>query len=151
VLHDLGLEATRLARVIVAASILDDLLTLVLFSVVVGIVQHGTVEPLPLLWVATRAALFLGLTIVAGRWLDRRGDLLGPDLHGLPAQPDHARRPEGSCSTAGPAMNALGPGYLVRLWQRRCTRVHLHSSSRRGWWRARLERLKNQALQAQRP
>jgi Kef-type K+ transport system membrane component KefB len=69
VLHDLGLEATPMARVIVAASILDDLLTLVLFSVVIGIVENGTVEPLPLLWIATKAALFLGLTIVAGRWL----------------------------------------------------------------------------------
>ena len=38
VLNDLGLESTRMARVIVASSILDDLLTLVLFSVVIGIV-----------------------------------------------------------------------------------------------------------------
>jgi Kef-type K+ transport system membrane component KefB len=69
VLHDLGLESTRMARVIVASSILDDLLTLVLFSVVVGIVEHGAVEPMALLWIATKAALFLGLTIAAGRWL----------------------------------------------------------------------------------
>jgi Kef-type K+ transport system membrane component KefB len=82
VLHDLDLEATRMARVIVASSILDDLLTLVLFSVVIGIVERGAVELLPLLWIATKAALFLGLTIIAGRWLypllshpfrDRRG------------------------------------------------------------------------------
>jgi Kef-type K+ transport system membrane component KefB len=82
VLHDLGLEATRMARVIIASSILDDLLTLVLFSVVIGIAEHGTVDPLQVLWVASKAALFLGLTIVSGRWLypllshpfrDRRG------------------------------------------------------------------------------
>jgi Na+:H+ antiporter len=69
VLNDLGLESTRMARVIMASSILDDLLTLVVFSVLIGIVEHGAVEPLPLLWIATKAALFLGLTIVAGRWL----------------------------------------------------------------------------------
>ncbi|MAG29415.1 MAG: hypothetical protein CL908_00820 [Deltaproteobacteria bacterium] len=75
-------EGSRIARVILASCILDDLLTLVLFSVVIGVVEHGSVQPLPLLWIATKAVLFLGLTIVAGRWLypllshpfrDRRG------------------------------------------------------------------------------
>jgi Kef-type K+ transport system membrane component KefB len=69
VLQDLGMQDTRIARVIVASSILDDLLTLVLFSIVIGVVQNGAVEPLALLWIATKAIAFLGLTIMAGRWL----------------------------------------------------------------------------------
>ena len=69
VLKELGLDATRIARVIMASAILDDLLTLVLFSAVVGVVEQGTLELIPVLWVTTKAVLFLGLTIVAGRWL----------------------------------------------------------------------------------
>ena len=69
VLKELGLDTTRIARVIMASAILDDLLTLVLFSAVVGVVEQGTLELIPVLWVTTKAVLFLGLTIVAGRWL----------------------------------------------------------------------------------
>jgi Kef-type K+ transport system membrane component KefB len=69
VLTELGLDTTRIARVIMASSILDDLLTLVLFSALVGVVEQGTLELAPVLWVATKAVLFLGLTIFAGRWL----------------------------------------------------------------------------------
>jgi Kef-type K+ transport system membrane component KefB len=69
VLRDLGLDHTRMARMVMASSILDNLLSLVLFSVVLGIVEQGSLDPLPLLWLATKAALFLGVTIAAGRWL----------------------------------------------------------------------------------
>ena len=69
ILRDLGLEASRMARVIVASSLLDDLLTLVLFSVVIGLLEHGSVDLLLLLWIAVKAVLFLGLTIGAGQWL----------------------------------------------------------------------------------
>ncbi len=69
VLTELGLDTTRISRVIMASCILDDLLTLVLFSAVIGVFEQGTLELVPVLWIATKAVLFLGLTIVAGRWL----------------------------------------------------------------------------------
>lgn len=69
VLSDLSLSRTRVARVIVASCVIDDLLTLVLFSVVLGVVQRGGVELLPLAWTALKAGLFFVGTIAAGRWL----------------------------------------------------------------------------------
>ncbi len=69
VLSDLGLSRTRVARVIVASCVIDDLLTLVFFSVVLGVIQAGAVELLPLAWTALKAGLFFAGTIAVGRWL----------------------------------------------------------------------------------
>ncbi len=82
ILRDLGLQHTRMARIIIASSIIDDLLTLLLFSLVLGVVNSGRVEPAPLIWIGIKSILFFGMIIVAGYWLyplfrhpfrDRRG------------------------------------------------------------------------------
>ncbi len=45
-LKDLGLSNTRVARVIVASCVIDDLLTLVFFGLIIGMLSGGSFEPL---------------------------------------------------------------------------------------------------------
>ncbi|NIV49148.1 MAG: sodium:proton antiporter, partial [Gammaproteobacteria bacterium] len=45
-LKDLGLANTRLARVIVASCVIDDLLTLVFFGLIIGVLSGGSFEPM---------------------------------------------------------------------------------------------------------
>ena len=45
---DLGLTDTRIARVVVASCIINDLLTLIFFSLVIGALSGGTFAPLDL-------------------------------------------------------------------------------------------------------
>lgn len=68
VLQDLGLQHTRPARTIVAACIIDDLLTLILFSLVLAVMEGGF-DPVNLLWTGAKALLFFGAIIAAGRWI----------------------------------------------------------------------------------
>ncbi len=69
ILRDLGLQNTRMARVVVASCVLDDILTLVLFSVVLGIVREGSFVPLSLLWISLKSILFFGVVIAIGYYL----------------------------------------------------------------------------------
>jgi Kef-type K+ transport system membrane component KefB len=69
ILRDLGLLDTRMAHVIVASCIIDDLLTLLMFSVVLGIVRGGGMDPLYLLLVGVKSILFFGTVIAIGYWL----------------------------------------------------------------------------------
>ncbi|MDH3593167.1 MAG: cation:proton antiporter, partial [Planctomycetota bacterium] len=45
-LKDLGLANTRLARIIIASCVIDDLLTLVFFGLIVGVLSGGSFEPM---------------------------------------------------------------------------------------------------------
>ena len=69
ILHDLGLRDTRMAHVIVASCIIDDLLTLLMFSVLLSILKEGTFEPYSLLLVGAKSVLFFALMIAIGHWL----------------------------------------------------------------------------------
>ncbi len=53
----------------VASCVLDDILTLVLFSIVLGIVKEGSFVPLSLLWVGLKSILFFGVVIAIGYYL----------------------------------------------------------------------------------
>lgn len=66
ILKDLGLHNTRLARVIVASCIIDDLLSLVFFSLILSIVRNGDVSFISLLLVASKSILFFGIIIIVG-------------------------------------------------------------------------------------
>lgn len=69
ILRDLGLHNTRMARVIVASCVLDDLFTLILFSVVLGVINDGTVSVLRIFENVGKAILFFGVVIGVGHWL----------------------------------------------------------------------------------
>jgi Kef-type K+ transport system membrane component KefB len=82
VLRELRLNHTRMARVIMASCVIDDLLTLVLFSLVLGVVESGAVSPQAIAWIAFKALAFFLVVLGAGHYLyplfrrpfrDRRG------------------------------------------------------------------------------
>ena len=67
-LKDLGLADTRLARVIVASSVIDDLLTLVVFGLVVGVLSGGSFEPMNIVVTLAKVVAFFGLAVLLGRF-----------------------------------------------------------------------------------
>lgn len=69
ILRDLGLHNTRMARVIVASCVLDDLLTLILFSVVLGIFNDGAMNVARIFENVGKVILFFGVVIGVGHWL----------------------------------------------------------------------------------
>jgi len=69
ILRDLGLSNTRLARVIVASCIIDDLLSLIFFSLVLSVIKSDSINLTSLLIVGLKSTLFFIVTIVAGYYL----------------------------------------------------------------------------------
>ena len=69
ILRDLGLHNTRMARVIVASCVLDNLLTLILFSVVLGIMNDEAVNVARIFENVGKVILFFGVVIGVGHWL----------------------------------------------------------------------------------
>ena len=63
ILRDLGLHNTRMARVIVASCVLDNLLTLILFSVVLGIMNDEAVNVARIFEHVGKVILFLALSL----------------------------------------------------------------------------------------
>jgi Na+:H+ antiporter len=68
ILKDLGLADTRLARVIVASCVIDDLLTLVVFGVVVGVLAGGSFEPMDVVFTLAKVVAFFGVAVLVGRF-----------------------------------------------------------------------------------
>jgi len=69
ILRDLGLSNTRLARVIVASCIIDDLLSLIFFSLVLSVIKSDSINLISLLIVGLKSTLFFAVTIIAGYYL----------------------------------------------------------------------------------
>ena len=67
-LKDLGLADTRVARVIVASCVIDDLLTLVFFGLVVGVLSGGSFEPMDIAVTLAKVVAFFGLAVLLGRF-----------------------------------------------------------------------------------
>jgi Kef-type K+ transport system membrane component KefB/Trk K+ transport system NAD-binding subunit len=68
-LKDLGLDNTRFARVIVASSVVDDILTLVFFGLVIGVLSGGTFEPTNLLITLAKVLGFFVVALLVGRFV----------------------------------------------------------------------------------
>ncbi|RME32006.1 MAG: cation:proton antiporter, partial [Candidatus Zixiibacteriota bacterium] len=70
VLKDLGRSTTIEARIILGAAVIDDILGLVILAVVTGIIDaaagSGSVSSLGILWIITKAILFIVGAIVIG-------------------------------------------------------------------------------------
>jgi len=71
ILKDLKLDQSRAAHIIVASCVFDVLLTLIFFSVVLGVVGEGDLDldPFVILSFAAKATAFFVVVIVIGRWL----------------------------------------------------------------------------------
>jgi Kef-type K+ transport system membrane component KefB len=68
VLADLGRMSTPAARIIIGAAIIDDVLGLVILSVVSGVASGETVTPVGVLWTFAVAAGFLVGAVLVGRF-----------------------------------------------------------------------------------
>lgn len=78
-LKDLGKSNTKEARIILGAAVADDVIGLVVLAVVSGLVAAATANPAPLasvgpalLWIVAKAALFLVIAVVVGRFWSQR-------------------------------------------------------------------------------
>lgn len=68
ILYDLGLQNTRVARVVVASCVIDDLMALVAFSLALGVIQHGDVDAMAMGWITIKVLLFFGGGLAIGYW-----------------------------------------------------------------------------------
>jgi len=68
-LRDLGLANTRVARIIIASCVIDNLLTLVFFGLVIGVLSGGTFEPLSILITLGKVVGFFAVTVLLGRFV----------------------------------------------------------------------------------
>ncbi len=69
ILQDLGLQYTRMARVIVAASVIDVMVSLIMFSIVLGFINSGAVDLAGILWIIVKVLLFFSVTTSVGYYL----------------------------------------------------------------------------------
>jgi Kef-type K+ transport system membrane component KefB/Trk K+ transport system NAD-binding subunit len=67
-LNDLGLANTRVARVIVASCVIDDLLTLVFFGLVIGLLSGGSFEATAVAITLLKVVLFFAAAALLG-WM----------------------------------------------------------------------------------
>jgi len=68
-LKDLGLQNTRMARVIVASCVIDDLLTLIFFGLVIGVLSGGEFEPMILLTTLAKLLGFVAVAVLMGKYI----------------------------------------------------------------------------------
>ena len=68
-LKDLGLANTQVARVIVASCVIDDMLTLVFFGLVIGVLSGGTFEPLSVVITLGKVLSFFAVAVLLGRYI----------------------------------------------------------------------------------
>ncbi|RLA13668.1 MAG: hypothetical protein DRQ59_04820 [Gammaproteobacteria bacterium] len=68
-LKDLGLVNTRFARIIIASSVIDDLLTLVFFGLVIGVLSGGTFEPSIIVITLAKVVAFVAVAVFLGRFV----------------------------------------------------------------------------------
>ncbi len=68
-LKDLNLANTRVARVIIASCVIDDLLTLVFFGLVIGVLSGGEFEPSTILVTLGKVLVFIIVAIILGRYI----------------------------------------------------------------------------------
>ena len=68
-LKDLGLTDTRVARIIVASCVINDLLTLIFFSLVTGVLSSGTFAPLDLVVNLGKVVGFFAVALLLGTFV----------------------------------------------------------------------------------
>ncbi len=68
-LKDLGLANTRVARIIIASCVIDDLLTLVFFGLVIGVLSGGEFEPLTIFITLGKVIGFAMVAVLLGRFV----------------------------------------------------------------------------------
>ncbi len=72
IFQDLHRLDTNEARIILGAAVIDDVLGLIILSIVVGIVQTNQLQLQDVLFISAKAAAFLGAILFFGDWVVRR-------------------------------------------------------------------------------
>jgi Kef-type K+ transport system membrane component KefB len=101
ILHSMRINRTELGHIIIGAAIADDILSLVGISVLIGLVQTGSVDITGISMVFLRVVLFFGLTILLGHFV-------------IPKITRHLHDKEGKALTFA-IISALVMGYLAEL------------------------------------
>jgi Kef-type K+ transport system membrane component KefB/Trk K+ transport system NAD-binding subunit len=68
-LKDLGLANTRVARIILASCVIDDLLTLVFFGLVIGVLSGGEFQPMTIFITLGKVLGFVTVAVLLGRFV----------------------------------------------------------------------------------
>ncbi len=68
-LKDLGLDNTRVARVVIASCVIDDLLTLIFFGLIIGVLTGGSFEPIAIAITLGKVVAFFGVALLLGRFV----------------------------------------------------------------------------------
>ncbi|MBL7999876.1 MAG: cation:proton antiporter, partial [Candidatus Kapabacteria bacterium] len=71
VFRDLNVSATKEARIVLGAAVIDDVLGLIILAVVSAIVKTGTVSAMEVVIIVSKAVGFLGLAILVGQYAAR--------------------------------------------------------------------------------
>jgi Kef-type K+ transport system membrane component KefB len=69
VLENMHILKTNLGHVIIGAAIVDDILSLITLSILLGVAKSGTFEVVPVLTVVLKVTVFFGVSILAGHFL----------------------------------------------------------------------------------
>jgi Na+:H+ antiporter len=69
ILQELGLARTRMARVVIASCVIDDLISLVMFSFALGMLSTGSADPMSLLIITGKILVFVVVALAAGVWI----------------------------------------------------------------------------------
>jgi len=69
ILHDMGLANSRVGHIIIGAAIVDDILSLMGLSILLGITRNGSFDLVPILLVLLKVVLFFAGTFYLGTWL----------------------------------------------------------------------------------
>jgi Kef-type K+ transport system membrane component KefB len=69
ILHSMRISRTFLGHIIIGAAIVDDILSLVAFSVLIGLAQHGSVQIADFFIIILKVTGFFALIIVSGHFL----------------------------------------------------------------------------------
>ncbi|MBI9078946.1 MAG: cation:proton antiporter [Pseudodesulfovibrio sp.] len=69
ILHDMGLATSRVGHIVIGAAIMDDILSLMTLSVLLGITRNGSLEIMPMLLILFKVTVFFVGTFYVGNWL----------------------------------------------------------------------------------
>ena len=82
VLENMQILRTNLGHVIIGAAIIDDILSLIVLSILLGIAKTGTFEIIPVMVIVVKVALFFGASISVGHFVVPRITRRLDDYHG---------------------------------------------------------------------
>jgi len=69
ILNSMQINKTPIGHIIIGAAIVDDILSLIVLSVLLGLTRTGTINFTNIIWIVAKVVLFFGVTIVLGEFV----------------------------------------------------------------------------------